>query len=189
MSFKNEYDELQRQIAPDEEFLERLAEKLEDEKQVKKKRNKAHFRAAILSASAVCAAAAAAFVIIVNQPHSPGRDPDILGVGADKINHLDGLFSPSEIEAGAVSPAELADVLCDESSTVYGSEKNTFDFEDRLSAEQCRELARRIENARAVSSEPGGSAEYYMAVSESGNVVKFSISGNILVIGDMRYEI
>ena len=187
MSFKNEYDELQRQIAPDEEFLERLAEKLEDEKQVKKKRNKTRFRAVILSASAACAAAA--LVIIVNQPHSLERDPDILGVGADKINHLDGLFSPSEIESGAVSPAELADVLSDESSTVYGSEKNTFDFEDRLSAEQCRELARRIENARAVSSEPVGGAEYYMAVSESGNVVKFSISRNILVIGDMRYEI
>ena len=30
MSFKNEYNELQRRIAPDEEFLERLAEKLED---------------------------------------------------------------------------------------------------------------------------------------------------------------
>lgn len=38
MSFKKEYDELQRQIAPDEEFLERLAEKLEDEKQVKKEK-------------------------------------------------------------------------------------------------------------------------------------------------------
>lgn len=189
MSFKNEYDKLQRQIAPDEEFLERLAEKLEDEKQVKKKRNKARLRAVILSASAACAAAAAALVVIVNRPHSPIRDPDILGVGADKINHLDGLFLPSEIEADAVSPAELADVLSDESSTVYGSEKNIFDFEDRLSAEQRRELARRIENARAVSSGSGGSAEYYMAVSKSGNVVKFSISENILVIGDKRYEI
>lgn len=189
MSFKNEYDELQRQIAPDEEFLERLAEKLEDEKQVKKKRNKARFRAVILSASAACAAAAAALVVIVNQPHSPERDPDILGVGADKIDHLDGLFSPSEIEAGAFSPAELADVLSDESSTVYGSEKNTFDFDDKLDPERCRELAQSIRNARETSSEPSGSTEYYMAVSESGNVVKFSISGNILVIGDKRYEI
>ncbi len=39
MSFKDEYNELQRQIAPDEEFIERLAEKMQDDKSKKRKIN------------------------------------------------------------------------------------------------------------------------------------------------------
>lgn len=189
MSFKDEYNELQRQIAPDEEFIERLAEKLHDEKQEKKKKSKVRFRAVILSSAVGCAAAAAAaLVIIANIPRS---DPpsDILGVGVDKIDRLDGVFISSGSEIVAVSPAELAEILADENSTVYRSDESTFDFDDKTDREHCRELARRLENAVETSSEPSVSVKYYMAVSESGNVVKFSVSGNVLTIGDKRYEL
>lgn len=188
MSFKDEYNELQRQIAPDEEFIERLAEKLQNEKQVKKKKNKTRFRAVILSSAAGCAATAAALFIIANMPR-PAPSPDILGVGADKIDRLDGVFISSGIEIAAVSPAELAEILENENSTVYRSDESTFDFDDKTDGEHCRELARRLENASETSSEPSGSVKYYMAVSESGNVVKFSVSDNVLTIGDKRYEL
>ncbi len=187
MSFKDEYSELQQQIAPDEEFIERLAEKLQDEK-IKKKKNKARFRALILSSAAGCAAAAAALVIIANIPR-PDPTPDILGVGANKIDRQDGLFISSEIENAAVSPADLAEILANENSTVYCSNESTFDFDDKLEREHCSELARRFENAAETSSEPSGDVKYYMAVSESGDVVKFSVSGNVLIIGEKRYEL
>lgn len=187
MSFKDEYNELQRQIAPDEEFIQRLAEKLQDEKS-KKKKNKARFRAVLLSSAAGCAAAAAALVIIANRPR-PDPPPDILGVGADKIDHQDGLFISSEIEIITVSPADLAEILESENSTVYRSNESTFDFDDKLGREQCLELAKCFENAAETSSEPSEVVEYYMAVSESGNVVKFFVSGNVLIIGDKRYTL
>ena len=189
MSFKDEYEKLQQQIAPDREFIERLSEKLRNEEQVKKKKNKTRFRAVILSASAACAAAAAALVIFLGRPQAVIPDPDILNVGADKIDRTEGLFTPSGTQSGTVSPAELYEILSDENSTVYGSEKEIFDFDDRLDIEQCRELADRIKNAEKTSSEPSGKAAYYMAVSESGEIVKFSVTGNILTIKNIRYMI
>jgi len=191
MSFKDEYNELQRQIAPDEEFIERLAEKMRNEK-TKKKKNKSRFRAVILSSVAGCAAAAAALVIIANRPQPQARPapfPDILGVGADKIDRQDGLFISSGIEAAAVSPEDLTEILVSENSTVYRSNERTFDFDDKLGREQRLELAKRFENAAETSSELSEVVEYYMAVSESGNVVKFSVSGNVLIIGDKRYTL
>lgn len=190
MSFKDEYEKLQRQIAPDNEFIERLSEKLRNEEQTRKKKKKIRFRAVILSASAACAAAAAALVIFFAGPrHELIRDPDILNVGADKIDRIDGLFTPSGASGGRVSPTELYEILRGENSTVYGSGKETFDLDDKLSAEQRRLLAERIKNAEETSSEPSGKTEYYMAVSESGEIVKFSVTKNILTIKDARYAI
>lgn len=187
MSFKEEYGEYQRQIAPDEEFLERLAEKMDDEKQVKKK-NRAVLRRVIFCAPAVCAAAAA-FIITVNLSHGAVDKPDIVSVGADKIDYREGLFSSGYEETESVSPAELAEILAAEETVVYGSEKTVFDFDDRLNGEQKRELAQSLAAAEETTAERGGSAEYYMAVTESGRVIKFAVSGNILEIGDMRYEL
>ncbi|MDE6031222.1 MAG: hypothetical protein K2G32_06360 [Oscillospiraceae bacterium] len=187
MSFKEEYGEYQRQIAPDEEFLERLAEKMDDEKQVKKK-NRAVLRRVSFCASAVCAAAAA-FIITFNLSHGSVDKPDIVSVGADKIDYREGLFSSGAEETGSVSPAELAEILAAEETVVYGSEKTVFDFDDKLNDEQKRELAQSLADAEETTAELGGSAEYYMAVTESGRVIKFSVSGNILEIGDIRYEI
>lgn len=189
MSFKDEYEKLQRQIAPDGDFIERLSEKLQEEEQVKKKRNKTRFRAVMLSASAACAAAAAALVIFLGRPQAVIPDPDILNVGADKIDRMDGLFTPFDGQSGSVSLAELYEILSDENSTVYGSEKTTFDFDDKLGIEQCRELAERIRNAEPTSAEPNGKAIYYMAVSETGEIVKLSVSGNVLTIKNDRYLI
>lgn len=189
MSFKDEYEKLQRQIAPDEKFIGRLTEKLQKEKQIKKSKNKARLRTIILSASATCAAAAAALVIVVSRPAAVTRDPDILNVGADKIDRIDGLFTPSGAMPDTVSPAELADILYDEDSTIYGSEKTVFDFDDKLDYDRCRELAARVANAENTESAPNGRAVNYMAVSEDGKIVKFSVSGSILEISGVRYAI
>lgn len=81
MSFKDEYDKFQRQIAPDKEFLERLAEKIDAEKKVKKKRIR--MSAGVVSAAAVCAAAA--LMIIVNTGKTPEPPPDIIGVDRKSV--------------------------------------------------------------------------------------------------------
>lgn len=189
MSFKDEYKQLQRQIAPDEDFIERLSEKLQKE-EVKKKKNKSRFRAVTISVTAACAACAVALVIIIGRPQRTlTRDPDILGVGAEKIDRVDGLFTSFGAQSGTVSPEELAQILSDKDSAVYGSEKETFDFEDKLDTEKRRELAERIANAEETFSEPSGKATYYMAVSKDGKIVKFSVAGNVLTISDKRYLI
>ncbi len=191
MSFKKEYEKLQRQIAPDREFIERLSEKLQKEEQIKKKKkNKTRLRALVLSASAACAAAAVTLVMILGRPRETiVHDPDILGVGAEKIDRIKGLFSPYETQSGAVSPEALCEILLDENSTVYCSEKETFDFEDKQTAEQCRELVKRIANAAETYAEPSGKTAYYMAVSEDGKIIKFSVAGDILTIKDTYFMI
>lgn len=189
MSFKDEYEKLQQQIAPGKDFIERLSVELQKE-EVKKNKNKTRFRAVVLSASAACAAAAAALVIFLGRPQQTlTRDPDILGVGAEKIDRIDGLFTSFGTQSGAVSLGELAKILSDESSTVYGSDKEIFDFEDKLDIERCRELAERIANAEETVAEPSGKTKFYMALSEDGEIVKFSIAGDILAIKNSRYAI
>lgn len=182
MSFKDEYDKFQRQIAPDKEFLERLAEKMDNEKQVKKKRIK--IGAAAASTAALCAAAA--LVIVVNTGKTPEPPPDIIGVGADKIEYVEGLF-PFD---GQVSEdiTELAEMLADPETTVYGSPNTTFDFGDRLDDTARNALAEKLRKAVPTNDIPNGETTNYMA-SHDGKAVKFTVTGDILTIGENNFKI
>lgn len=182
MSFKDEYDKFQRQIAPDKEFLERLAEKMDAEKQVKKKRIK--IGVGVFSAAAVCAAAA--LIIVVNTGKTPEPFPDIIGVGADKIEYVEGLFPYDSSASGDI--AELAEILADSETTVYGSRNTTFDFDDKLDETEKNALAEKLRNAVPTDEAPNGGAMNYMA-SYDGKVVKFSVTGDILSISENNFKI
>ncbi len=182
MSFKDEYDKFQRQIAPDKEFLERLAEKIDAEKKVKKKRIR--MSAGVVSAAAVCAAAA--LMIIVNTGKTPEPPPDIIGVGADKIDYVEGLFPYDSSMSEDI--AELAEMIADFETTVYGSPNTTFDFGDKLDDAKKNTLAEKLRNAAATDETPNGKITYYMA-SLNGKVVKFSVTGDILSLGENYFKI
>ena len=99
MSFKEEYSRYQQTVSPNKDFLNELAEKMEQQKQQGgKKKTKTHVL--ILSAAAMCSGAAAAVIILLNTGTAAVKPPDNVNMGAvtaDKIGYVTGIFSEEEI--------------------------------------------------------------------------------------------
>ena len=112
-------------------------------------------------------------------------------VTADKIGYVTGIFSEEEIFQNERDiPKQLAQILSEENTVLYKSDKNTFDYDGKQEKEARENLASAIENAVETEELPeGGSTDYYMAVDENGNVVKFRISGEFLIIGEKNYKL
>lgn len=193
MSFKEEYSRYQQTVSPDKDFLNELAEKMEQQKQQGgKKKTKTHVL--ILSAAAMCSGAAAAVIILLNTGTAAVKPPDNVNMGAvtaDKIGYVTGIFSEEEIFQNERDiPKQLAQILSEENTVLYKSDKNTFDYDGKQEKEARENLASAIENAVETEELPeGGSTDYYMAVDENGNVVKFRISGEFLIIGEKNYKL
>lgn len=193
MSFKEEYSRYQQTVSPDKEFLNELAEKMEQQKQQGgKKKTKTHVL--ILSAAAMCSGAAAAVIILLNTGTAAVKPPDNVNMGAvtaDKIGYVTGIFSEEEIFQNERDiPKQLAQILSEENTVLYKSDKNTFDYDGKQEKEARENLASAIENAVETEELPeGGSTDYYMAVDENGNVVKFRISGELLTVGEKNYKL
>lgn len=193
MSFKEEYSRYQQTVSPDKEFLNELAEKMEQQKrQGGKKKTKTHVL--ILSAAAMCSGAAAAVIILLNTGTAAVKPPDNVNMGAvtaDKIGYVTGIFSEEEIFQNERDiPKQLAQILSEENTVLYKSDKNTFDYDGKQEKEARENLASAIENAVETEELPeGGSTDYYMAVDENGNVVKFRISGELLTVGEKNYKL
>ena len=193
MSFKEEYSRYQQTVSPNKDFLNELAEKMEQQKQQGgKKKTKTHVL--ILSAAAMCSGAAAAVIILLNTGTAAVKPPDNVNMGAvtaDKIGYVTGIFSEEEIFQNERDiPKQLAQILSEENTVLYKSDKNTFDYDGKQEKEARENLATAIENAVETEELPeGGSTDYYMAVDENGNVVKFRISGEFLIIGEKNYKL
>lgn len=193
MSFKEEYSRYQQTVSPDKDFLNELAEKMEQQKrQGGKKKTKTHVL--ILSAAAMCSGAAAAVIILLNTGTAAVKPPDNVNMGAvtaDKIGYVTGIFSEEEIFQNERDiPNRLAQILSEENTVLYKSDKNTFDYDGKQEKEARENLASAIENAVETEELPeGGSTDYYMAVDENGNVVKFRISGELLTVGEKNYKL
>lgn len=193
MSFKEEYSRYQQTVSPNKDFLNELAEKMEQQKQQGgKKKTKTHVL--ILSAAAMCSGAAAAVIILLNTGTAAVKPPDNVNMGAvtaDKIGYVTGIFSEEEIFQNERDiPKQLAQILSEENTVLYKSDKNTFDYDGKQEKEARENLASAIENAVETEELPeGGSTDYYMAVDENGNVVKFRISGEFLIIGEKNYKL
>lgn len=193
MSFKEEYSRYQQTVSPDKDFLNELAEKMEQQKQQGGKK-KTKTRALILSAAAMCSGAAAAVIILLNTGTAAVKPPDNVNMGAvtaDKIGYVTGIFSEEEIFQNERDiPKQLAQILSEENTVLYKSDKNTFDYDGKQEKEARENLASAIENAVETEELPeGGSTDYYMAVDENGNVVKFRISGELLTVGEKNYKL
>ena len=142
----------------------------------------------------MCSGAAAAVIILLNTGTAAVKPPDNVNMGAvtaDKIGYVTGIFSEEEIFQNERDiPKQLAQILSEENTVLYKSDKNTFDYDGKQEKEARENLASAIENAVETEELPeGGSTDYYMAVDENGNVVKFRISGEFLIIGEKNYKL
>lgn len=193
MNFKDEYNELQKNIAPDAEFLDGLAQKMERQKQERTtKRSGKKPLAIFVSVAAVGAGAAAALIVVMNLP-KPAPEPInsmVVAVNGDKINYTTGVFADKELFTDDKPVSEqLAQMLTDSGTALYKSDENRFEPEDKMTDAQRNALAARIANSAETSSALGEKADHYMAVLESGDVVKFQISGDVLSVNNRLYKI
>lgn len=192
MSFKDEYNELQDNIAPDAEFLKRLEQQMELQMQEQRKPQKSKKPLMIFtSAATVCAGAAAALTVIFSRP-APAPPIHNVAIKTDqnKISYTVGVFAESAVLSDNEKiPEQLADMLADENTVVYKSDKNKFEFEDKISDEQREALSERIRSSVATNSQSAQTAEHYMVVSEEGDIVKFRIAGDILEAGEKYFKL
>lgn len=184
MSFKEKYSEYQREIVPDKDFVEKLAEKMERQKKVARQRKRTLF----ISTASVCAAAAA--VVVIFNVH--GTDKPVLRIKTNEsaINVSIGVFKNKTVfkDDGSV-PMQLFEMIEKSTSTVYKSRENKFDNSGKLSEKQRSELAEKIKDAKKTDAQPSKSAEHYMLVLENGDVIKFIISGDILQVDGKYFKI
>ena len=184
MNFKEEYTELQNNIAPDAEFLEQLARKMELGK--KRRRRKPHL--IFISAAALGASAAAALIVIFNLPKpSPVPVKNVTGSG---FSYITGIFANKDyFSADIPVPEQLAQMLSESETVLYKSDENKFDRDDIQDEKQRVTLAERIKNAVETESELEKNADHYMMVLKNGDVLKFRISGSVLEVDDKFYSI
>lgn len=187
MNFADKYKESQKDIAPDAEFIEKLAQKMESEKNAPKKRVKP---ALFVSAAGTCAAAAAALIIVFSPKGAPAdiNYAPIQG-NADRISYVNGVFGEKDDFGNNTSAVEqLKDILSDGGTVLYKSKVPTFEDEDVQSAEEREALAALIDSAEESSGSIGG-GDYYMAVSSDGKILKFRISGKLMELGEKIFEL
>lgn len=189
IDFKSEYAELQKSIAPDAEFLERLAREMELRQQQKQRRKK---RALVLvpALTTICASAAA-LTIFLNLPKRTRPEPIPVNTATDvNFAYATGVFeNETSLSGGDALPRELAEMLSDGKTTLYKSDTNKFDYDDKLDDAARKALAEKIKAARKTNSEAGKNGDYYMMTLENGDVFKFRISKNILAVENNFYKI
>lgn len=191
MNFKEEYKELQNNISPDADFLEQLAEKMEHRKQeqAKKQANRKKPLMLFISAAVICTGAAAAAIVVLNIPKPQPAPIPVVG-NSDKLSYTVGIFAEKEVFSDdAPVPEQLSKMLSDSETVLYKNNENKFEFSDKLNSAQRTALSEKIKNAAETSSGLGKNIEYYMAVLESGDVVKFRISGDVLAVNEKIYKI
>lgn len=192
MSFKEEYSRYQQQIVPDKEFLNGLTEKMERQKQ-QNQRRKTKARALIISAAALGCGTAAAVMIAANIGGTAVKPPDhanVAAVSESKIDYVTGIFSEEEIfQSEDDISKKLSEILSEEGTVLYKSDKSTFNYEDRQEKETVNALALRVKSAENTEEPADGDTEYYMAVGKEGNVIKFTVTGNILEIKEKKFKL
>lgn len=192
ITFKGEYAELQKNIAPDAEFLERLARTMElqqqqrDKKQLRKKRT-----LFLVPALTTVCAGAAALTIFLNLPKRTRPEPLPVNTATDvNFAYATGVFeNETSLSGGDALPRQLSEMISDSKTTLYKSDTNKFDYEDKLDDAARKALAEKIKAARKTNSEAGKNGDYYMMTLENGDVFKFRVSKNILVVENNFYKI
>lgn len=192
MNFKNEYAELQKNIAPDAEFLKQLEQKMELQQQQREKKQLRKRRTLILvpALTTVCAGAAA-LTIFLNLPKRPQPAPIPVNT-ATNVNfaYTTGVFgNENSLSDGESLPVQLAEMLSDSKTTLYKSGTNLFGYEDKLDDAARKALAEKIKAAHKTDSEAGENGDYFMMTLENGDVFKFRISKDILIAENNFYKI
>lgn len=195
MSFKEEYNDLQKKIVPDAEFLDKLAQKMEQAQSEQKKQKQRKSKMPLfISAGAVCVSAAA-LLIIFNFPNSRRANIDVdanaaANTNGDKVSYSTGIFDNGKIFSDDKPiPEQLSQILEDSETVLYENVENKFEYSDKLSDEQRLNVAVQTKTAAETEKQLGDNIKYYMAVTKDGDVIKFRISGDILEIDEKLFKI
>ena len=177
---------------PDKDFLERLEKQMEQEQKQKKisHSHNIYFRICA-AAAAVCLIIGGAFFIknstgnnaVQKDLSADESEADIkIGTGSDdnsenKISFQKGIFRQKDILKNESSKtAKLSEIINENETKVYKSNNEKFSFDSELSDEEKKSLAESIDEFTEKTDEKQSEdAVYYMAVSQSGDVVKFEI--------------
>lgn len=192
MNFKSEYKELQENIAPRAEFLERLEREMEaqKEKREKKERGKKHALVLAPILTTICASAAALTILLILPNTSRRAEPAPVNAANVKFAYATGIFgNEGSLSEGGALPRELAEMLSQSDTALYKSGTNTFDYDDKVDDGKRAALAKKIKAARETDSEAAENGDYYMITLENGDVFKFRISGDILIFENNFYKL
>lgn len=189
MNFKDRYKQQQDKIAPDKEFLNRLAVKMNEEK---KRRKIKVFTSIAAAAAAVCITLSAAVYFSSDKVTKPKTSDDFenssqnVELKADKNSRLGfgyrtGIFSDSSMTDD--SAFKMLSENLENSERVYKSESNDFTLENQLDKNEVLKLSEKIKSAvKDVNAKEEGTKEHYMAVFENGEVIKFVICNNSVLV-------
>lgn len=196
MAFKREYSEMQEEIKPSAEFLERLEYKMNVEKEAQKLKRKKARPLVFLPIMGTVAAAAAAVTIFVILPNFP-RQSEPAPVNPANVNAADvrfpystGVFGNEEsLSDGEALPRELSEMLSQSGAALYKSSTNTFDYDDLADDSERAALAEKIKTARISDKKAADGGEFYMLTLENGDIFKFRISKDILIFEENFYKL
>lgn len=194
MDFKGEYKNLQKDIKPSAEFLERLEYKMNVEKEAqrlkKNKRKRALILAPILATVGACAAAVSIFVNLPGNPKHGEPAPAPVHAADVRFPYATGVFGNKEsLSDSDALPRELSQMLSQDGAALYKSGTNTFDYDDLVSDSERAALAKKIKSARKSDEKAADGGEFYMLTLENGDIFKFGISEDILVFENNFYKL
>ncbi len=183
MNFKDEYKRDYSQIAVNDAFRNQLAEKMN-------KTAPAKMNIKMIT-TAVSAAAVIALVIGVGvfKPYEDGNEIALKGETVSTSSLTEGLFDLDVWYGTAKTDEEIYAAFAELMSggtleTLYCSEESTFDDEDIMNIDEAAALAEKLAAAVPTDEIVGDGAKRCMAVFSGGEIVKFSISDNGIVLLD-----
>ncbi len=183
MNFKDEYKRDYSQIVTDDAFRSQLADKMNKTAPTK-------INIKILTA-VVSAAAVVALVIGVGvfRPHEAENDIALKGETVTSPVLTEGLFELNTWYGEAETDEEIYNAFASLISggtleTLYCSESDTFNDEDIMGVKEADALAEKLTAAVPTEEISDSNVKHCMAVFSGGEIVKFSISDNGIIVLD-----
>ncbi len=180
MSFREDYKKSYDNIVPDKEFIDRLSERMEEEKGKKQ----------VLWKRPVMAVGIIVFLVIgvfLFRFFGAGRRPtEPLRVQTETLpspsSEITAFTTPQWYDSGD-KPEEIAAKFAgrmvdgEQLTALYQSGENDFTEEEQVSEKEVRRLAERLRTAALSSGQkPSGDTVYYMAEFQNGDIIKFTVT-------------
>ncbi len=195
MNFKDEYKKDYENVKLDDDFKKSLVNKMN-------KSPKNNRKIYVYATAALAAAAAVVLAFGIKNNNDINTKPDsqpeennvgiVVGDNEDETSFVQGSLNVEKWYGDAKNDSEKYEAFCqliaDESlETLYCSDAETFTSEDVLSDGEAEEVLDSVVEAEITDDEFTGEAKNYMAVFESGEIVKFAISNDeYLKLKDME---
>lgn len=182
MSFKEEYKDAFDKIVPEQEFLDKLSEKMKKEQQ---KRKRPYLKPLVTAACICLIILSGVAAVKLHTGNSGDLEPVHVNTGNTLKNPTKepNLFATPKWYNENESPEKILSDFTErleagkELETLYKNTENNFTDEMIVSSDEIQELAGKLHSAEMISEEVGASDErtYYMAEFSNGDIIKFVI--------------